>query len=109
MAAKKNDDAKNPVAYTAPHDVYLDGKYTRAGEVFVTAADKEDAWTKRDPDEVSAIQASTMPVPPDPPLENLPIESLLAIATQKHVVTTGIEKDKDALITAIKAAQEPAL
>lgn len=101
--------AKNPVAYTAPHDVYLDGVYTRAGDVFVTAADAEPEWVKRGADEVAAIQASTQDIPQDSPLENLDVVALQAIAVTKNVNTTGIENDKDALITAIKAANVPQL
>lgn len=107
--AKKDDKAKNPVAYTAPHDVYVSGIYTKAGDVFVTDADAEDSWIPKDPKDVQAIQASTQQVPGDPPLENLDVAALQAIATTKNVNTAGIESDKDALITAIKAAQEPAL
>ena len=105
--AKK--DSVNPVAYTTDHDVYVDGLYVKAGFVFVTNAAPEDSWVKRDPDEVSAIQASTIEVPPDVDISKFDLSALLALAAEKHVVTSGIEKDKKALITAIKAAQEPAL
>jgi hypothetical protein len=70
--------AKGPTAYTAPHDVYVSGIYTKAGDVFVTDADPADEWVALDPDETAAIQASTNDIP-------------------------------KALITAIKAANEPRL
>lgn len=39
----------NPVAYTAPHPVYVDQCYYKPGEVFVTSAKRGDAWVENDP------------------------------------------------------------
>ncbi len=100
--------AKNPTAYTAPHDVYVEGKYTPAGEVFVTDEPKGEKWESKTPGEAHTIQASTEQVPNDPPLESLDVSALKAVAVTKNVNVTGLNSKAD-LITAIKAANEPRL
>jgi hypothetical protein len=45
---------KQPKAYTAPHDVYTAGIYTRAGEVFVTDAPKGKEWDEKPADVAKA-------------------------------------------------------
>lgn len=100
----KNTD---PKAYTAPHDVFTAGQYTRAGEVFVTDAPKGENWDEKTTAEKAAIEASTEKVPGDAPLENLDLAALRAVAVEKHVNADGLNKKE--LITAIKAANEPRL
>lgn len=96
-----------PVAYTADRDVYVDGMYHKAGEVFVTGQPKSEHWTKVTPKEVAAIEASTNRVPDDANLEAADKAALQAVAIIKHVNIAGL--DKAGLITAIKAAYEPKL
>src|SRR6478736_5467505 len=91
-----------PKAYTAPHDVYTAGIYTRAGEVFVTDAPKGKEWDEKTPAEAHIIEASTESLPGDPPLEELGVEALKAVGVTKHVNVTGLNKKQ--LIDAIKAA-----
>ena len=97
----------NPVAYTSDRDVYVDNVYTKAGGVFVTNQPKSEYWTKVSPKEAAAIEASTNKVPDDANLEAADKAALQAVAIIKHINITGL--DKPALITAIKAAYEPAL
>ena len=93
-------------AYTAPHDVYVDKRLYKAGEVFVTDAPKGDKWETVTKAERAAIDASE-PLAGDPPLEGLSKSALEAIAVERRVDPTGL--DKKALIAAIKAADEPKL
>lgn len=109
MTSKTKPAKGDPVAYTAEHDVYVDSRYYKAGEPFVTDAPKGEGWTERKPAEVAAIAASTDAVPDDANLEEAEVAALQAVAILKHVSIVGIAKDKKALITAIKAAYEPAL
>jgi hypothetical protein len=97
---------KNPVAYTAPHPVYVDGVYAKPGEVFVTADTPGDQWEKVTTAEKAAIEASA-PLAGDPPIEGLSQPALEALAVTKHVNPTGLKGEK--LKTAIKAADEPRL
>lgn len=99
--------AKNPKAYTAPEDVYTAGAFHKAGDVFVTDAEPNENWTEVKPKEAAAIEASTEKVPPDVPLEGMDLAALRALAATKNVKSDGLSK-RD-LITAIKAANEPAL
>lgn len=96
-----------PIAYTAPHPVYVDSRYYKEGEVFVTGAPKGEEWVERTSKEVAAIAASTDSVPDDANLDEASKSALQAVAIIKHVNITGL--DKPALITAIKAAYEPHL
>lgn len=98
--------AKNPVAYKAPHPVYVDGQYFKPGEPFVTASDPGEKWEKIDKAELAATEAAET-IPGDPPLESLGLEALRAVAVTKHVDPIGLSK-KD-LLAAIKAANEPHL
>lgn len=97
---------KNPVAYTAPHAVYVDGVYTKPGEVFVTAAEPGEKWEKVTTAEKAAIEAS-QPYSGDPPIEGLSQPALEAVAVSKGVNPTGVKGKK--LVDAIKAADEPRL
>src|SRR6185369_5914305 len=99
---------KQPKAYTAPHDVYSSGVYTKAGDPFVTDAPKGKEWDEKTPAEAHIIAASTNPLPGDPPLEELGIEALKAVAVTKNVNVAGLTT-KQKLIDAIKAADEPTL
>lgn len=105
---EKAKDAK-PKAYTSTGPVYADNRYYREGEVFVTSQPKGENWTERKPAEVSAIEASINLIPNDANLDEASVEALQAVAIIKHVSIVGIAKDKAALITAIKAANEPSL
>ena len=98
---------QQPKAYTAPHDVYTAGIFTKAGEPFVTDAPKGEGWIEKTPDEAHAIESSLNQAPADPPLESLGIEALKAVAVTKNINVTGMDKAK--LITAIKAANDPNL
>lgn len=97
----------NPKSYTAPEDVYQGGKFYKAGEPFVTADEPNDNWKEIHPKTMHIIEASTNPIPTDPPLEGLGVEALRAVAVTKHVNTDGLSKKQ--LIDAIKAADEPRL
>lgn len=97
----------NPKAFTAPHDVFTAGVYTKAGDVFVTDEPKGEHWDEKTPAEAHIIQASTEEIPGDAPLEGLGIEALKAVAVTKHINVTDMSKKQ--LIDAIKAADEPAL
>jgi hypothetical protein len=97
---------KNPVAYTAPHAVYVDGVYAKPGEVFVTADTPGEKWEKVTTAEKAAIEAS-QPLHGDPPIEGLSQPALEAVAVVKGVNPTGVKGKK--LVDAIKAADEPRL
>ena len=96
-----------PKAYVSDADVYVDGRYYKLGEVFVTGQPKGDTWEEVSPKVAAAIQASTDRVPDDANLEGADKSALQAVAIIKHVNITGL--DKPALITAIKAADAPKL
>lgn len=96
-----------PKAYVSDTDVYVDGRYYKLGEVFVTGQPKGETWEEVSPKAAAAIQASTDRVPDDANLEGADKSALQAVAIMKHVTITGL--DKPALITAIKAAYEPHL
>jgi hypothetical protein len=115
--AKTNQPAKAPAAekatqpksYTAPHDVYVDNRYYKAGEVFVTAAPKGEEWEEVTPKEAAAIEAATDLIPDDAQFEAAGLEALQAYALIKRVPIAEISKDRKALMAAIKAANEPKL
>lgn len=96
---------KNPKAYTAPHDVYLGGLYTKAGNPFVTDEPAEDTWEEHTPEEAHIIDAATRDFPADPPLEDLDLDSLKAVAVTKNINPKGMTKAE--VITAIKAWNDP--
>lgn len=100
--------AKNPIAYVK-HDgpVYVGSKFYEAGKPFVTDAEPGDGWEKLDKDEKAAMDASDPTQHLDVPLETMSVAALQALAATKKVNPDGLNK-KD-LITAIKAADEPAL
>lgn len=89
--------------------VYVDDKYYKAGEVFVTAQPKGEGWDEVAPKEAAAITASTDRVPDGANLEEADTAALQAVAILKHVNISGIAKDRKALIGAIQAAYEPKL
>ncbi len=102
MTEKKSQ----PIAYTAPHDVYTGQRYYKAGEVFVTDEPKGKEWETVTKAEKAAIEASSE-LPKDPPLEALDLSALKAVAFDKKVNPKGLSKDE--LIQAIQAANDPAL
>lgn len=95
--------------YVSKADAYVDNRYYKAGEPFVTNQPKGEDWDEINAKEAAAIEASTNKVPDDANLEAADASALQAVAIIKHVPITGIANDKKALITAIKAAYEPAL
>lgn len=95
-------------AYTAPHDVYVDSRYYKTGEVFATSAKAGEDWETVTPAEAATIEASTDLVPDDANLDAASVSALQAVAILKHVNIVGM-KGKADLITAIKAAYEPKL
>ncbi|MCW2405039.1 hypothetical protein M2336_001668 [Sphingobium sp. B1D7B] len=97
---------EQPKSYKAPHDVYVGGKYYKAGEIFVTTEPKGDKWEDVGKAEKAATDAE-QPIPGDAPIESLDLAALKALAATKHVNPEGMNK-KD-LIAAIKAANEPKL
>lgn len=101
------DKQKNPKAYTATEAVYTAGAFHNAGDVFVTDQEPNDNWTEVKPAVAHTIQASTEKVPMDIDLESLDLSALKAVAAEKKVTVTGMSKKE--IITAIKAANEPAL
>lgn len=108
-AAAEKAKGAQPKSYTAPHDVYVDSRYYKAGELITTSQAKGDGWVEHKPAEVAAIEASTNLIPDDAQFDEASVEALQAYALVKHVPIVGIAKDRKALITAIKAANEPAL
>lgn len=92
--------------YTSSVDVHVDGRYYKAGEIFVTDKPKGDTWETVTKAEKSAIEGSK-PLAGDPPLEGLTRSALQAIAWIKRVDGAGLNASQ--LIDAIKAADEPAL
>jgi hypothetical protein len=95
--------------YTSPTPVYVGGELVKPGDPFTTDAIPGSDWTKLKPKEAAAVVASTERVPDDAQFDVASVEALQAYALVKHVPIVGIEKDRKALITAIKAANEPAL
>lgn len=93
-------------AYTAPHDVYVDKRYYKAGEVFVTDKKKGEKWVAVTKAEKAAIQASE-PLGQMSVDESMPKASLIAIAAERGIETKGLSVKQ--LVAAIKAADEPAL
>lgn len=93
--------------YTSDRDVYVDNLYTKAGEVFTTNAIPAEHWTERKPAEVAAIEGSTNLVPNDANLEEASAAALEAVAIMHKVSIVGIAGNKKALISAIKAANDP--
>lgn len=98
-----------PKRYVSKADAYVDDKYYKAGEPFVTDAIKAEDWDEVSAAEAAAITASTDTVPDDANLDEADVAALQAVAIIKHASIVGIAKDKKALITAIKAAYEPKL
>lgn len=96
--------AKNPQAYTSTQDVYVEGQYFKAGQVFVTDDAPADHWEKHTPAEAHIIQASTEKVGTDAPIEGLGTEALKAVAVTKGVNPEGMSKED--LKTGIKSAKE---
>jgi hypothetical protein len=103
--------AKQPTTYKSPEPVYVDGIYHNANTPFTTAAEPNDNWEKLSGGEKAAMEASDKTLDVQPPLEELGIEALRALAATKNVPATvdGKPLSKKDLITAIKAADEPAL
>lgn len=99
--------AAKPKAYTSTSPVYTGGRYYKPGEAFVTDAKKGEDWTAIDEAEKAAIDASQPFGAGDPSLEAMELASLKALAAEKKVNVAGL--DRDELITAIKAANEPRL
>lgn len=99
---------KQPTSYVK-HDgqAYVGSKLYEAGQVFVTDETPGDGWEKVDLKTKAAADAADPTQHLDVPLEGLPIAALKAVAIMHKVNPTGL--DKDALIAAIKAADEPAL
>lgn len=107
-AAKPDKRQGKPKAYTSDRDVFVNNsEYVKAGEVFVTGAEPADHWTERKPAEVAAIEASTNLVPNDANLEEASAAALEAVAIMHKVSIVGIAGNKKALISAIKAANDP--
>ncbi len=48
-----------PKGYTAPHDVYVDQRYYKAGEPFVTEAVPGAEWVEENPPEPAPRKAAT--------------------------------------------------
>lgn len=95
--------------YTSTAPTTAGGGYSKPGDPFFTNAAKSEEWTEHTPKEVVAIDAATNPIPDDAQFDAASVEALQAYALVKHVAIVGIEKDRKALITAIKAANEPKL
>lgn len=93
--------------YTSTEWAQADGKLYAPGSPFVTSAPAAEAWTPVSTGEKAAAEASGGMGGGDAPLEALPLAALQAIAVEKHVNPNGLKKPE--LITAIKAANEPAL
>jgi hypothetical protein len=103
----KAGETPDPKTYTANQDVYVGGRYYKAGSPFTTADEPAEFWKEVDPETAAIDKASLNKIPGDAPLEGMELAALQAVAATKHIDTTGM--DKDQLITAIKAANEPAL
>lgn len=99
--------AKNPKSYTAPEGVYTGGRLYAAGEVFVTDQEPNDNWKAVGKTEKAALDAADKTQHGDAPLEGIGLSGLRALAADKRVNHKGLSEAE--LITAIKAADEPAL
>jgi len=102
---------RDPVSYTAPEAVYVDGIYHDAGHVFTTAADPNDNWDEVDAGEKAAIEASDKTLNVQPALDDLGTAELRALAATHNipVKVDGKYVSPADLITAIKAVDEPHL
>ncbi len=95
----------NPKTYISTQPVDLgDEGYYQAGVPFTTAKPKGKTWETVSTKEKAAIEAS-QPLRGDPPLEELAVAALQAIAVDKRVNPKGL--DKQGLIDAIKAVDDP--
>lgn len=103
--------SKKPTTYTAPHRVYVDSKMYEPGEPFTTTQNKGKEWTHVDPKEAAAAEAAAKGPHADADLDEMQLPALQALAATKNVQITagGKRLNKDELIAAIKAADEPAL
>lgn len=101
----------NPKTYTAPHPVYVDNKMYQPGEPFTTASPKGKAWEHADAKEAAAAEAAAKGTHADANIDELGLPALQALAATKNVAITAAGKrlNKDELVAAIKAADEPAL
>lgn len=97
----------NPKTYTSDVAVFVDGNLVKAGVPFTTSAPKGKSWESVNKSEQAAIEASQPGAPSDISLETLDLSALRALAATKKVDSDGLSKK--ALITAIKAADEPRL
>lgn len=98
--------------YVSPEPVYDKyGVYHNPGTPFTTDAKPNDNWEKVTGGEKAALEASSKVIDVQPALEDLDLSALRALAATKNVAVTVDGKDlsKKDLITAIKAADEPAL
>lgn len=98
-----------PKTYTSTTATYVGGELVPAGKVFSTTDPKGSDWSEVTDKEAAAIEASTNLVPDDAQFDEAGIEALQAYALMKNVPIIGIAKNRKALISAIKAANEPAL
>lgn len=97
----------NPKPYTSTQDVYVGGKYHKAGHVFVTDEEPADHWTEHKPAEAQAIDQAVKDIPVQPPLENLDKAALQALAVDRHINVDGMSKQQ--MIDAIKSWNDPTL
>lgn len=106
-AAKAPKANGKPKAYISTSDTYVGGRYFKAGEPFVTDEPKGNDWEAVDDAAKAAAEAAQPLGAGDPPLESMDLSALKAFAATKNVRADGLNKDE--LLAAIRAANEPKL
>jgi hypothetical protein len=98
--------AKQPKAYTAPHEVYTGGKLYKTGEVFVTDEPKGNEWEPVDGVEKAANIAADPLRHDDVNLDTMDASGLKAYAASLGVDVGDAKSAKD-LKEIIRAANDP--
>jgi hypothetical protein len=105
-AEKAAQKPREPRTYKAPHDVYVDGEYHRAGKPFVTAAPKGKQWERVGQREKAATEAADPAPGGDPDYTKLDPDQLLVVLAAKEI-DPGPVKDKEGLLAILKAESKP--
>ena len=97
---------KNPITYTAPHEVYTGGVLYKPGQPFTTVEKKGAEWERISPLE-KAVELASDPQRHD----DVNLDALDATALKGHAASLGIDlgeaKSKADIITVIRAANDP--
>lgn len=105
-AKPKAHQPGEPVAYSAPHPVYVGGVYYEAGKPFVTDEPKGEHWEYMDPAAKAAAEAADPQNRQDPNIDGMDDSALDAYAASINVqLPEGLSRDEK--IAVIKAANDP--